>query len=144
MKIDRQRFLLLAMSMGAGSGAQGCVIYTQPAQPTTGTQAGSWAATNPNAQAQPSASPSVLPAPSNPPGYGVYAPARECMQWSPAGECVQWMQAQAVAPSQECTGWSPTGECIQWLQDPGGTPSQECMDWNPAGECIRWIPRISY
>ncbi|MFT5356075.1 MAG: hypothetical protein ACI9KE_003298 [Polyangiales bacterium] len=142
MKIDRRRFLTLALAMGA---SPGCIIREEPAENTSGAEVTAEVTTSsPNsgvairgvtpgcAEADPTGE--CIRWTDEPGGNrGPYAAADECIDWSPTGECIGWEpRDEQYAPANECIDWSPTGECIGW------EPVVECIDWDPSGECIGW------
>lgn len=128
MKIDRRRFLTLAIAMGA---APGCIIREEPAENTSGAEV--------TAEV-------TAPAPNN--NVAIRGVTPGCAETDPTGECVRWLDEPAAgdpgfAATDECIDWSPTGECIGW--EPHGevyAPADECIQWSPTGECVGWEPVV--
>ena len=137
MKINREKFLTLALSMGlTQSGA--CVIR-DPAAPPLNAPAANTSA--PASAEDPAPAPDpVYNEPFEGPEYGVdtAAPADECVEWNPSGECIGWGGDNSMLPADECVQWDPSGECIGWAGDTVA-PTDECVEWNPSGECTRWM-----
>jgi len=132
MKINREKFLTLALSMGLmPTGA--CVIQPAP----TGPNAPGANTSAPAPEQQPAPTPDDQTAPEGP-EYGVETtvPADECVQWDPSGECIGW-GGDNMLPANECVEWNPSGECIGWAGD-SAAPTNECVEWDPSGECISW------
>ena len=137
MKVDRHKFMLIAMSMSLGNTMSAC-----GGGGTGGT-----------------AEPEATYGGSNVAVEARAAPADECVDWDPSGECVAWEPAAeagyrsdspgctdwdpsgecvAWGPADECIGWDPSGECIDW--ESATAPADECIGWDPSGECIDWEP----
>ena len=86
MKIDRQKFLAIALGLaGCGGG-----------QPASGGQEGSSGGEVEAVEVS---------------SGGEVAPSAGCTEWDPSGECIAWVED---GPAEECVEWDPSGECIGW------------------------------
>jgi len=132
MKIDRQKFLSLALSMmGAGSLAAACTPPPPAAQPV-----------GPNNVQNTQPTDETMPT-----DEGAMATTTECVAWNEmTGECDQ----QCVAWSETgCVEYAPVGyQCMAWDEMSGNCTSYapmdqsgQCIAWDEmTGECAEWAP----
>ena len=162
MKIDREKFMTLALSMGMLPTA--CVVHTGPPRSNTGPHNAPPAAGKPAEAGDANAGPAKT-APAGPasrdaqhpmqrvrgrsgtrenPTPTKMAPTDECVNWDPKGECIAWAgddNGDIALPADECVNWDPSGECIGWAGDGTVAPADECVQWDPSGECTGWEER---
>ena len=89
MKIDRHKFLAIALSMGLGNTVAGCFVHVEE---------------HPNGQAQ-------EPQTAGRRQWRIHRRAGEC---GPQNIVVGGEVNQTAAPADECVEWDPSGECIGW------------------------------
>ena len=133
MKIDRRRFLSLALAMSAPA----CIHVIEEEEPAN--SAGSEVALT---ETQPRAAPCQVGADGRCLGTTT-SPTDECTGWDPSGECVAWNDQSYAQPADECIDWDPSGECVRW-GNWENAPVDECVQWDPSGECVGWEPREHY
>lgn len=141
MKIDRNTFKSLALSMMGASSLAACVV--KQADPATGTT--TTTGPGPGNEVQPTDERAMAPTDES----GAMATS-ECVAWNEytgecAQECVAWDEMGCVswAPvGYYCLGWDEmTGNCSSFApMDEGGYYGEpQCVAWDEyTGECTYW------